>query len=228
MSYTDFLPQQDGELAKWLANFTTVANSYLTMLRLTTADVQTVITDTTQFNSGISAADAAKIATKAATQTRLTARKKAVKDARALVKRIQSTPGVTDDVKAKLQITVSSGRRPSVPVFTPATLSAHLQANMSVVLKWTKSGNTYGTGYVVERKTGTDTAWTAIKTVTAARFVDNTNPPGTDAIYRVIATRGKEASMPSPEASVYPKAASASAAPVAAEAAPAPVILKVA
>ncbi len=207
MSVINFLPQQDAALLAWLTNFSVVAKANLTELKLTLADVQPVTTDATQFQTKLSAAVAAKDAAKIATHSRVLARNKAVKDARALVKRIQGTPGVSDETKMALRITVSSGRRPEVPVYQPTSPSATVQADLNVLVKWHKNGNFYGTGYVIERQLGAGAAWTTIEKVTATRFVDTTLTPGVNATYRITATRGHLASAPSAEASLYPKAA---------------------
>ena len=205
MPTNQYLPNKDAELSTWLGTFTTVAQANLSTLKLTTADIQTIVTDTTNFNSGTSAVVAAHNAAKVATKSRATSRKKAVSDTRALVKRIQGTPGISDTLKQQLGINVSAGRRPVVPVYQPTPLSAIPQPDMTISLKWGKNTNHYGTLYVIERKCGTDTTWTMVDKITATRYSDGGCVPGTTATYRVTATRGDLVSMPSPQAIVYPK-----------------------
>ena len=203
MPTDSYLPNKDADLAVWLGNFIQVANANLATLHLTNAQMVTLGTDTTNFNTATAAVKTLKVNAKAATVTRTMARKKATADARTLVKQVQATSGVPDNLKTQLGITVSAGRRPVVPVFQPVNLTAVVKPDLRVLLKWEKGGNHYGTMYVVERQCAGETTWTRIKTQTATRLYDSGCAPGVHATYRVTAERGLLVSMPSVPASVY-------------------------
>ncbi len=212
MNASNYLPTDDDTLSQWLQNFLAVARERRADLRLTVAELNALQTGTGVFDSKTRAAYDAHVAALAATVARAQARKAVVAQARALVKRLQTTPGMDDVLRVQLKIAVTQKRRGVIPVFTPAVLSAAVRPDMSIGLKWERGGNTYGTGYVVERESGDGGAWTMLRQVTATRFVDETLPPGVNATYRVLATRGKQTSMPSNEARVYPQSAAMSAA----------------
>jgi len=102
----DYLPTADAELIAWLQNFTTYANANLAALGLVAADMTPVTTAFTALQSAFNANNAAQAAAQAARQTKDTNRTTAEVVTRALARRLQAAPAVTDTQRQALGLPV--------------------------------------------------------------------------------------------------------------------------
>jgi hypothetical protein len=100
--------------------------------------------------------------------------------------------------------TLSGGGTTTVPA-APTGLTAQAASGTSVQLAWTDTAGD-ATSFLIERSDGSDTAFRAVATVSAATmtYLDTGLAPGTDYFYRVRAVNAAGPSSPSNEADAVP------------------------
>ena len=199
----DYLPKRDTELSLWLGNFITVAQANITLLAFLPADLMNLSNDNATFTGNVSQLNAAKETLKSATQNKNVARKKAVADARALARRVQSNAAVTPGLKSLLGLNPKTNKPGVVQPVTPTDLVADGYSNGVNELKWNRNGNHPSTVFLVEAQIGTATEFTQIGAVTAAKFTHSGVTPGMKVVYRVRARRRNVVSDPSNFATLY-------------------------
>ncbi|MCI0360522.1 MAG: hypothetical protein L0211_18755 [Planctomycetaceae bacterium] len=102
----DYIPRTDANFDAWQTSFVAVVNGNLAGYGLVAGDMTPVTTAQTAWNSGFSAQQTAQAAAEAATQTKDANRETLTAAIRALVRKIQATPSVSDTDKAAAGITV--------------------------------------------------------------------------------------------------------------------------
>lgn len=102
----DYLPAPDSEYLAWLQNFTTFANANLAALGLVAADLTPITNAQTAYQNAFNANNTAQAAAQATRQTKDTARTSSETVTRALVRRLQAAPVVTDTQRQALGIPV--------------------------------------------------------------------------------------------------------------------------
>ena len=200
---TDYLPTRDTELSLWLGNFITVAQANITLLAFLPADLMNLSTDNATFTGDVAQLNSAKAQMKSATQNKNTARKKAVADARALARRVQSNPAVTPALKSSLGLNPKTNKPGVVQPVTPIGLVASGASNGVNELQWSRSGNHPSTVFLVEAQIGTAADFVQIGAPTATKFTHQNVTPGVKVVYRVRARRRNVVSAPSNVATLY-------------------------
>ena len=199
----DYLPKRDTELSLWLGNFITVAQANITLLAFLPADLMNLSNDNATFTGDVAQLNTAKVQMKSATQNKNTARKKAVADARALARRVQSNPAVTPALKSSLGLNPKTNKPGVVQPVTPTGLTASGASNGVNELQWNRAGNHPSTVFLVEAQTGTNPDFVQIGAPTATKFTHSGVTPGVKVTYRVRARRRSTLSAPSNVATLY-------------------------
>jgi hypothetical protein len=201
MANTDYVPKNDNDLNAWIVNFNTVLNANLAALGLVAADITTLSSTTSAFSASIPLAVTAEAAYHQAIENKKLKRVALVAALRAMVKRVNGHPGMTDAIRAQLGITVPDrvpsrhGVGPEVPV-----VELELKPGQVVVHFGTTPGNeltngkpAWAIGCNIYRKKSGDAEWTLIAFDTASPYVDTITGPAANYQYRA-AYRGTRAS----------------------------------
>ena len=200
MPKKDYVPTNDNDLNAWIVNFNTVLNANLATLGLVAADITTLSSTTSAFSASITTAITAEAAYRQAVENKKTRRAALEIALRAMVKRVNGHPGMTDAIRAQLGITVPDripsrhGVGPEVPV-----VELELKPGQVVVHFGTTPGNeltngkpAWAIGCNIYRKKASDADWTLIAFDTASPYVDTITGPAANYQYRV-AYRGTRA-----------------------------------
>lgn len=194
----DYIPKQDTQFQDWLGNFLLVANANLAGLGLIAGDITPITTDKGVFDTTITDSEAKRAASRAATYAKDTVRKSAETKVRAIVRRIQANPAVSDEMKGKLQITIpgSQPTPPSTPE-PPEALFVKYVGNSNYELSWKRGSNIGRILYVIEAIIGNSTNWIQLFSTGKTKYLHTGNVPGLKIVYRVKAQRGETQSIPS-------------------------------
>jgi hypothetical protein len=199
----DFIPQGDEEFFTWMQNFLAAAQQYRVEAGLTPEQLEALNDAMTAFGEGLAVADAKKRESLAATSRKDTLRDTAEDVVRPMVRRIKTSPGMTDTAFIAMGITdpdaTPRSRRSPLP---PDGLEAELEAPGRVHLDWDSGGNTAGVQYVIEMQNGDSGEFVLVDVVTRRSYTHTGAPLGARLIYRVLARRNGETSGPSNEATV--------------------------
>ena len=160
--------------------------------------------DNATFTGDVAQLNTAKVQMKSATQNKNTARKKAIADARALARRVQSNPAVTPALKSNLGLNPKTNKPGAVTPITPVGLMAEGYSNGVNELKWNRNGNHPSTVFLVEALIADAPDFVQIGGVTATKFTHSGVTPGQKITYRVVARRRNVYSDPSDVAVLYP------------------------
>jgi hypothetical protein len=116
---SSYLPTKEIDLSEWLANFANEITSKGATFDFTPEEITALTGVITAARSSLDAARTAQENAAAARQTKDANFDAAVEDVRAAVKRLQSSPAMTDTVRAAFRITIpASGRTPAPPPTT--------------------------------------------------------------------------------------------------------------
>ena len=107
----DYIPNGDADFNTWQQNFMTAVSANPADFGLTAADIAPLTAKQTTWAQTYTANAAAQASAKAASQAKEAAREEFEKVLRAIVRRIQSNEEVTNEQRARLQITVPTGGR---------------------------------------------------------------------------------------------------------------------
>jgi hypothetical protein len=200
MPTKDYIPNNDNDLNAWIANFNTVLNGNLATLGLVAADITTLSSTTSAFSASITTAMTAETAHRQATENKKTRRAALELAVRAMVKRVNGHPAMTDAIRAQLGITVPDrvwsrkGVGPEVPV-----VELELKPGQVVIHFGTTPGNeltngkpAWALGCNIYRKKPADADWILIAFDTASPYVDTISGPAGNYQYRA-AYRGTRA-----------------------------------
>ncbi|MGL4551350.1 MAG: hypothetical protein ACRC33_09185 [Gemmataceae bacterium] len=113
MPVADYIPQSDAEFDVWQANFVTYASANLSTLGLVASDLTPVSADQTLWGTTFTDHTAAQAAAESASQAKSQARNAYVSTVRALVRRLQASPSVSDAERRSLGINVKAARTPT-------------------------------------------------------------------------------------------------------------------
>ncbi|MBM2814427.1 MAG: hypothetical protein HW421_1189 [Ignavibacteria bacterium] len=199
----DYIPQKEGDLVPWLENFIAITNANLATLGMTTTIVTNLTTLKAAFATDLNSAAAKQAESKAATEKKNISKKNTIKEVRINVKQIQAKPGVPDNLKAQLGITVPGSQpAPQVPL-PPTELTALAEANGTNTMKWNRNGNPQNTVFIIEYRHAATMPWQIAGTTTKTTFEHLNQVPGFTLFYQVKAQRNEFISPPSNEAVVY-------------------------
>lgn len=115
MPSKDYIPKE-GEVVPWIEDFVQVASANAATLGLGTTDITALKTMNGDLAGKINAAIAKQSEAKAATEAKNIQMDKTVDTVRSMVRQVQAKPGVPDNLKAQLRITIPS------PSPTPSVL----------------------------------------------------------------------------------------------------------
>ena len=199
----DYLPKGKTQLQAWLNNFNTVANTNMTALGLTAADMTALTGAASGLSTSISVMKTAKASLKAASQGELSATKTVNGTVRGVVRRIQSNAAVAPALKASLGINPRNAPKNHAPPVTPTGLTAEGFSTGVNSVKWNRAGNKQNTIFVVQAQVGAAGDWVEVGSKNATKFDHVGQTPGVKVAYRVLATRAGMASVPSPAVTLY-------------------------
>lgn len=175
----DYIPAIYKVFKDSLDYFIKTANNNLALLGLVAADITPLSTDKANFNSVLTYYEAKKTISKAATQKKDIVRKSAEAKTRALVMSIQSKAGITNDIKAQLQITVSGSTPPPPEIpLPPVNLVANIAGTGAYSLTWDRAGSSPNTLFVIVAKIRDTADWITIFTTIKTKYKHTGNPAG--------------------------------------------------
>ncbi len=202
-SNEDYIDPNDAVFIAWSANFFTVLNANLAAVGLIAGDVTPVFTARDSFSLAYTDQVAKEAAATAAVALKRTRRITYVPQLRALVKRIQAHPGMTDSLRGQLGITVPKRTRtrrgvgaevPGVVLEPkPGQVIVHFGDNPGN--EQTNGKPAWAAGCNIYRKVGQDklAEWELIAFDTASPYVDTIKGAARDVSYKA-AYRGIRAS----------------------------------
>lgn len=134
----DYIPAPDAEFNAWQVNFVTYANANLAALGLVAADMATITAAQTTWTSAFPAHVTAVAAAMAAKQAKDDARLAYIAVVRALVRRLQASPAVSDAERASLGINVpGSGGGPVGPPTSRPLVAVECGQRLQHTLRFT-------------------------------------------------------------------------------------------
>lgn len=202
-SIYDYLPKQLALFLLWLQNFISVANANLAQTGLTADQVNDLNDLATDLSNAFGVANATRNAAKMATVTQRDARRSAAELARQLAQIVQKHPGATEQLKIDLGLTAPPAPHVPVEPQVPTGLSATVDPQGVVHLKWEANGNKRGTTYVLQTREGSSGPWQYVASMTRRSHKDYGREAGVTRQYRVRAERAAGVSMFSAAAIIY-------------------------
>ena len=190
MGYKDYFPSKEGEIIPWIENFVQVATTNAAALGLATTDISALKTMNGDLATKLNTAIAKQSEAMAATEAKNIAKDKTIDVVRAMVRQVQAKPGVPDNLKSQLRITIPSPAPTPVVVYPPKDLTGEMTAGGLCFLKWGRNSNNYGTTFLIEASTKANEKWELIGTSTKTNYDAKPSAPLGTNLYRVKAQRG--------------------------------------
>ena len=190
MTNRDYFPKKEGEVVPWIENFVQVATANAAALGLGTVDITALKTMNGDLAGKINAAIAKQSEAKAATEAKNIQMDKTVDTVRSMVRQVQAKPGVPDNLKAQLRITIPSPSPTPSVLYPPKDLSAEMTAGGLCLMKWNRNSNNYSTTFIIEAGNKTTDKWEIIGTTTKSQ--NEAKMPDTlgNNLFRVKAQKG--------------------------------------
>ena len=190
MGYKDYFPSKEGEIIPWIENFVQVATTNAAALGLATTDISALKTMNGDLATKLNTAIAKQSEAMAATEAKNIAKDKTIDVVRAMVRQVQAKPGVPDNLKSQLRITIPSPAPTPVVVYPPKDLTGEMTAGGLCFLKWGRNSNNYGTTFLIEASTKANEKWELIGTSTKTNYDAKLLAPLGSNLFRVKAQRG--------------------------------------
>lgn len=190
MGYKDYFPSKEGEVVPWIENFVQVANANAAALGLGTTDITALKTLNGDLAGKINAAIAKQSESKAATEAKNIQMDKAIDTVRSMVRQVQAKPGVPDNLKAQLRITIPSPSPTPSVLYPPKDLSAEMTSGGLCLMKWSRNSNNYGTTFIIEASNKTTEKWEMIGTSTKSQYEAKMPDTLGNNLFRVKAQKG--------------------------------------
>ena len=190
MSYKDYFPKKEGEIVPWIENFVQVATANAAALGLGTVDITALKTMNGDLAGKINAAIAKQSEAKAATEAKNIQMDKTVDTVRSMVRQVQAKPGVPDNLKAQLRITIPSPSPTPSVLYPPKDLSAEMTAGGLCLMKWNRNSNNYSTTFIIEAGNKTTDKWEIIGTSTKSQYEAKLPNTLGNNLFRVKAQKG--------------------------------------
>ena len=211
-SNEDYIDPNDAVFVAWSANFFTVLNANLAAVGLVAGDVTPVSTARDAFSLAYTDQVAKEAAATAAVALKRTRRTTYVPQLRALVKRVQAHPGMTDALRGQLGVTVPKRTRTrrgvgaEVPgvVLEPKPGQVIIHFGDNPGNEQTNGKPAWAAGCNIYRKKQGETAFTLIAFDTASPYVDHVTGSAVNVAYQVAyrGIRATDEGAPSPEQTV--------------------------
>lgn len=190
MTNRDYFPKKEGEVVPWIENFVQVATANAAALGLGTVDITALKTMNGDLAGKINAAIAKQSEAKAATEAKNIQMDKTVDTVRSMVRQVQAKPGVPDNLKAQLRITIPSPSPTPSVLYPPKDLSAEMTAGGLCLMKWNRNSNNYGTTFIIEAGNKTTDKWEIIGTSTKSQYEAKLPNTLGNNLFRVKAQKG--------------------------------------
>ena len=186
----DYFPKKEGEVVPWIENFVQVATANAAALGLGTVDITALKTMNGDLAGKINAAIAKQSEAKAATEAKNIQMDKTVDTVRSMVRQVQAKPGVPDNLKAQLRITIPSPSPTPSVLYPPKDLSAEMTAGGLCLMKWNRNSNNYSTTFIIEAGNKTTDKWEIIGTSTKSQYEAKLPNTLGNNLFRVKAQKG--------------------------------------
>ena len=186
----DYFPKTEGEVVPWIENFVQVATANAAALGLGTVDITALKTMNGDLAGKINAAIAKQSEAKAATEAKNIQMDKTVDTVRSMVRQVQAKPGVPDNLKAQLRITIPSPSSTPSVLYPPKDLSAEMTAGGLCLMKWNRNSNNYSTTFIIEAGNKTTDKWEIIGTSTKSQYEAKLPNTLGNNLFRVKAQKG--------------------------------------
>lgn len=197
MANKDYIPRKEGDIIPWTENFIAVANANIVILGLVAADITAVTTKKSDYSTKLNNSIAKQAEAKAAVEAKNSSKDQLVTNIRVLAKQIQARPGVPNNIKEQLGLTVPDPTpTPTLPV-PPTELSAKISTTGLANIKWNRNGNVSGTVFLVEFSNNYSTGWRIIGSTTKTTYETPLLEPSGSNFIRVRAQKGEFTSEPS-------------------------------
>ena len=190
MTNRDYFPKKEGEVVPWIENFVQVATANAAALGLGTVDITALKTMNGDLAGKINAAIAKQSEAKAATEAKNIQMDKTVDTVRSMVRQVQAKPGVPDNLKAQLRITIPSPSPAPTMIHPPKDLSAEMTAGGLCLMKWNRNSNNYSTTFIIEAGNKTTDKWEIIGTSTKSQYEAKLPNTLGNNLFRVKAQKG--------------------------------------
>ncbi len=190
MTNRDYFPKKEGEVVPWIENFVQVATANAAALGLGTVDITALKTMNGDLAGKINAAIAKQSEAKAATEAKNIQMDKTVDTVRSMVRQVQAKPGVPDNLKAQLRITIPSPSPTPSVLYPPKDLSAEMTAGGLCLMKWNRNSNNYSTTFIIEAGNKTTDKWEIIGTSTKSQYEAKLPASLGNNLFRVKAQKG--------------------------------------
>ena len=190
MTNRDYFPKKEGEVVPWIENFVQVATANAAALGLGSVDITALKTMNGDLAGKINAAIAKQSEAKAATEAKNIQMDKTVDTVRSMVRQVQAKPGVPDNLKAQLRITIPSPSPTPSVLYPPKDLSAEMTAGGLCLMKWNRNSNNYGTTFIIEAGNKTTEKWEMIGTTTKSQYEAKLPNTLGNNLFRVKAQKG--------------------------------------
>ena len=190
MTNRDYFPKKEGEVVPWIENFVQVATANAAALGLGTVDITALKTMNGDLAGKINAAIAKQSEAKAATEAKNIQMDKTVDTVRSMVRQVQAKPGVPDNLKAQLRITIPSPSPTPSVLYPPKDLSAEMTAGGLCLMKWNRNSNNYSTTFIIEAGNKTTEKWEMIGTTTKSQYEAKLPNTLGNNLFRVKAQKG--------------------------------------
>ena len=190
MTNRDYFPKKEGEVVPWIENFVQVATANAAALGLGTVDITALKTMNGDLAGKINAAIAKQSEAKAATEAKNIQMDKTVDTVRSMVRQVQAKPGVPDNLKAQLRITIPSPSPTPSVLYPPKDLSAEMTSGGLCLMKWNRNSNNYGTTFIIEASNKTTEKWEMIGTTTKSQYEAKMPDTLGNNLFRVKAQKG--------------------------------------
>ena len=190
MTNRDYFPKKEGEVVPWIENFVQVATANAAALGLGTVDITALKTMNGDLAGKINAAIAKQSEAKAATAAKNIQMDKTVDTVRSMVRQVQAKPGVPDNLKAQLRITIPSPSPTPSVLYPPKDLSAEMTAGGLCLMKWNRNSNNYSTTFIIEAGNKTTDKWAIIGTSTKSQYEAKLPNTLGNNLFRVKAQKG--------------------------------------
>ena len=190
MPSKDYFPSKEGEIVPWIENFVQVANANAAALGLGTTDITALKTLNGDLAGKLNTAIAKQSESKAATEAKNITKDKTIDVVRSMVRQVQAKPGVPDNLKAQLRITIPSPSPAPTMIHPPKDLSAEMTSGGLCLMKWNRNSNSYGTTFIIEASNKTTEKWEMIGTTTKSQYEAKMPDTLGNNLFRVKAQKG--------------------------------------
>lgn len=190
MPSRDYIPSKEGDLIPWTENFIAVANANLATLGLATADITAITTKKTDYSAKLNTSIAKQAEAKAATEAKNTSKDALISNIRVLARQIQAKPGVPDNLREQLGLTVPDPTPSPGQIYPPVDLSGNIGVGGLANIKWNRNNNPHGTTFLIEWSNNYDTGWRIIGTTTKTNYETPLTEASGRNYFRVKAQKG--------------------------------------